>query len=574
MNKSLKVLLILLLIIPVFISAKTYKDGLKAASLLLDKNYKTYTDYLLYGKQPYVYKNGKNIKDDNFDSGGFLNIEEYIISLPNNGKTSYLSIGDEFFVSEPGYVIAGASSSENYNNKNVLGLKRISNDDAYVRVTEFVMPQTKVVGIGTADNPWIFATNFKLQLEYKKGRIASLEVNDVKKTNFESNCYKEDCYLDLGTFRSGCTTPGCVAKIKIKENGSYKYAYNTCGGRVEGDYLVIDNIVTDLKCKLLFGNGTYKVTIGDDPTGKDKKTDPKLVYLKYGENYYEEQNSMNPIFKLRTLPDPITGYQFDGYYYNDIKIIDKTGNFINKTSIAEDTVLKHTKNPIPYNITYNLGDGTNNANNKTVYTIETPTFSLGDPIPPSGKTFSGWTGSNIVIKTKSVSIPQGSTGNREFTANYCNNCPSVSNGNCSLNSNTCEQTITCNTGYRLNGTKCDPDKYTITFNANGGTPATQTRTVTVGNSYGTFPSVSRRDYSFDGWFTAARGGTQVSSSSKPTRNTTLYAHWTAYTCRATSCPERDCSPDFCYNTYKSTVNSKYDWTSYVDEYGTCFCCPH
>ena len=74
--------------------------------------------------------------------------------------------------------------------------------------------------------------------------------------------------------------------------------------------------------------------------------------------------------------------------------------------------------------------------------------------------------------------------------------------------------------------------YTISFNANGGTVSTSSKTVTYGNTYGTLPTPSRTGYTFAGWYTAASGGAQISSSSTVsiTANQTLYAHWTANPC--------------------------------------------
>ena len=70
--------------------------------------------------------------------------------------------------------------------------------------------------------------------------------------------------------------------------------------------------------------------------------------------------------------------------------------------------------------------------------------------------------------------------------------------------------------------------YTITFNANGGSCSTGNKSVTYGSTYGTLPTPTRSGYNFDGWYTAASGGTKVSSSTKVTAtgNHTLYAHWT------------------------------------------------
>ena len=70
--------------------------------------------------------------------------------------------------------------------------------------------------------------------------------------------------------------------------------------------------------------------------------------------------------------------------------------------------------------------------------------------------------------------------------------------------------------------------YTLTFNANGGTVSEGSRRVTYGVAYGTLPTPSRSGYTFNGWFTAASGGSQVSSGTKMgASNVTIYAQWKA-----------------------------------------------
>ena len=72
-------------------------------------------------------------------------------------------------------------------------------------------------------------------------------------------------------------------------------------------------------------------------------------------------------------------------------------------------------------------------------------------------------------------------------------------------------------------------KYTVTFNANGGTETSETRTVTYGNPYGELPTLTRDGYTFAGWFTKMDGGTQVTKENVVTTaaDHMLYAHWTA-----------------------------------------------
>ena len=71
------------------------------------------------------------------------------------------------------------------------------------------------------------------------------------------------------------------------------------------------------------------------------------------------------------------------------------------------------------------------------------------------------------------------------------------------------------------------ESLTITFNANGGTVTETTRTVERGHQYRRLPFPTRSGYAFDGWFTAATGGTQVTAGGYPSASITLYAHWTA-----------------------------------------------
>jgi uncharacterized repeat protein (TIGR02543 family) len=77
---------------------------------------------------------------------------------------------------------------------------------------------------------------------------------------------------------------------------------------------------------------------------------------------------------------------------------------------------------------------------------------------------------------------------------------------------------------------------TVTFNANGGgTPSPTSKVVINGSTYGTLATVSRTGHTFNGWFTASSGGTQITSESTVTQtaNHTLFAQWTAITMTVT-----------------------------------------
>ena len=77
------------------------------------------------------------------------------------------------------------------------------------------------------------------------------------------------------------------------------------------------------------------------------------------------------------------------------------------------------------------------------------------------------------------------------------------------------------------------NKYSISFQANGGTVSSAKKTVTYGASCGALPTPTRTKGKFLGWYTAKTGGTKYTSSTKylVAGNKTLYAHWkmTKYT---------------------------------------------
>lgn len=77
---------------------------------------------------------------------------------------------------------------------------------------------------------------------------------------------------------------------------------------------------------------------------------------------------------------------------------------------------------------------------------------------------------------------------------------------------------------KTNGPTTPTKICTVTLNSNGGSEVSPIK-VTSGKSYGTLPTPTRKNYTFDGWYTAKSGGTRVTSTTKVTKNHTLYAHW-------------------------------------------------
>ena len=74
------------------------------------------------------------------------------------------------------------------------------------------------------------------------------------------------------------------------------------------------------------------------------------------------------------------------------------------------------------------------------------------------------------------------------------------------------------------------NKYKVTFHANSNEANcdTESSDLTYDQVYGTLPVPTRTGYSFNGWFTQAEGGDQVTAETMMTTASehTLYAHWT------------------------------------------------
>ena len=75
---------------------------------------------------------------------------------------------------------------------------------------------------------------------------------------------------------------------------------------------------------------------------------------------------------------------------------------------------------IDYVITYNLGANNVVNNNPTGYNTASETFTITEPTR-EGYTFAGWTGTDLNAPSITLTIPKGSIGNKEYTANWAIN---------------------------------------------------------------------------------------------------------------------------------------------------------
>ncbi len=144
----------------------------------------------------------------------------------------------------------------------------------------------------------------------------------------------------------------------------------------------------------------------------------------------------------------------------------------------------------PFTLSFNGNGGSCGESSRTIHYGDTygnlPSASRG------GYTFAGWytaaAGGNLVTASSKYPIRSNQTLYAHWTAN----------------------------------------KYTVYFNANGGSVSAGSKEYSYGGKYSGLPIPSRSYYTFDGWYTSASGGSKVTEDTTFTAsgNQTLYAHWT------------------------------------------------
>ena len=139
-----------------------------------------------------------------------------------------------------------------------------------------------------------------------------------------------------------------------------------------------------------------------------------------------------------------------------------------------------------YTITYELDGGTL-SNAPTQYDKNSGTITIPRPTR-AGYRFTGWTGTDLTEKTLDVVIPAGSTGDREYTANWV-------------------------------------ETRTVTFDVNGHGTAPAPQTVDIGTKAVKPTDPVQTGWRFDGWYTDKDCTAAYDFDSVVTDNITLYAKW-------------------------------------------------
>lgn len=193
---------------------------------------------------------------------------------------------------------------------------------------------------------------------------------------------------------------------------------------------------------------------------------------------------------------------------------------ISAKSVADGSIAGScyvTVSPATYTVTFDANSGYCNTSSKVV----TFDSTYGDLPTPSrtGYSFTGW---------------YTSSGNRVLSSTKV----------------TTASNHTLYAYWRQND-------YTLYYDANGGSVSPTSRTVTYDSTYGDLVTPTHPYCRFDGWFTSASGGAQVTNNTKvlTASNHTLYAHWTPY--------------NFTYSiVYKSSNGTSLGSTTMTKAYGS------
>lgn len=288
-------------------------------------------------------------------------------------------------------------------------------------------------------------------------------------------------------------TPFTVNHYQKQLDGKYKliYTYKLTGETNESIYYHHRNVVKEYEG---FQAGRYdqKLTIAPDGSTVVNVYYDRYAYRTNWECYDGKRIYTNTTYEAKVYAPDVSreGYEFAGWYADKALTQEVDFGSENGPTAPAKTVSYYAKwvgldNTVSFD-----SNGGSEVESVTAKTGE----RLNTPAAPSrtGYVFAGW----------------------------------YSDQNCTkkwdFDSDTVPGAITLYAGWT-------PAQYTVTFDANEGTVEPASKSVTYTEVYGELPTPTRVGYAFDGWFTEADGGEQVTAETgfNRTENQTLYAHWTA-----------------------------------------------
>ena len=317
----------------------------------------------------------------------------------------------------------------------------------------------------------------------------------------------------IGTIGQGIR--GATGKVNISDGTIQGNAYGVSvisDDNNAGSIIMTGGTVTATN-NALYATGNATITIGTND-GTVSKDTPKVTSTATAYNNFGVKIEENATFNF--YDGIITGY--DGHSLNAQESAKSDGyQVVKRTADGKETAVLEKE----ITVTAEAGDGTisatdgwtiaqdgKTATKKVLQNTPYGTLPTENEMERPGYTFSGWYTASTGGTEVDASTPVTSDTDHKIYANWTAN----------------PYTVTLNAGdygtiNEAEGWNREQDNKTAT------------KDITYDGTYGTLPTASRPGYDFDGWFTAAAGGEQVTASSiMQTANAqTHYAHWTART---------------------------------------------
>ncbi len=330
-------------------------------------------------------------------------------------------------------------------------------------------------------------------------------VNDISKTGYVFKGWYSDAALN--TPATLTVTKGSTGNLHFYakwEKINYTITYSLYGGSYSGaanpEKYTVEDSITLLNPTLAghFFVGWYDMAEGgklvtEIPEGTTGNLTLYARYLAF-DSKGGSVVSYTPAFGSTgvTKPqDPTRAHYTFGGWYTDEALTSK----FNFGTLPKKSVTLYAKwVPVEYKITYVLNGGINGTNNPATYNIE-DAFNF-DGATKTGYTFNGWYPDPDFTSALVEKVTLGSHGEITLYANF------------SIN------------------------KYTISFNTNGGTDVEP-----IKQNYATSVSApedpAKNGYKFVGWYSNSSLTSKYTFTTIPAENITLYAKWELVTYKIT-----------------------------------------
>ena len=280
--------------------------------------------------------------------------------------------------------------------KFVLDLKGISKSDF---PTDFLLEVSSVDG--NTENLIPFRYSSKISFKAEKAKSPDPEP--------EPTVYAIAYDLDGGSLASGDTNPDCYCEASdtIILKNPVKDGYTFAGWTGTGLSAATMEVTI---AKGSTGDREYKATWNQNAPDTYTLTVVKGIGIATvsEDGNYEAGKEIN---LECTLED---GYEFASWTSDEVTVTD------NKfTMPAKAVTVKANASIINYSISYDGLDGADVVSNPVTYDVTSATITLNNPTK-ANYDFLGWTGTGIEDGTASMTviIPQGSTGDKTYTANW------------------------------------------------------------------------------------------------------------------------------------------------------------